>query len=289
MSFIDSLVSDLQSSEKQVYPDAVAPEPAPSSGASSGPQPGAGPTSAGDNPPPPPPPGNDIPPHQLEAEAEVWIQMSDFILGKTLAFYSTTGSAEEYRASDPEKKELKQALVRWFATMEKAPQLPPWMIFAGLMLIIYGPKFADADAKRKASKKAKKAEPAPAAAAAPPPPSPPSQPETPVKVTDEPPTHTGSPDENGVVHLIPFRPITEDPFFRKMGRANPIDAHENYMRQKSGGKLCPECETNYTKKGVKTCSSICNGKRAGRANTGKPKKKRNGKKSAPVASGNPQG
>jgi hypothetical protein len=290
MNFIDSLVSDLKDNPKQVYPDALAAEPV-----QSGPNPTGGPSSGpppppGTDPPPPPPPGADLPPHALEAEAEVWIETTDFLLSETLGFYSTTGETDKFRASESGKKQLKHALVRWFATMEKAPQLPPWMIFAGLMLIIYGPKFAEADAKRKGSKKAKKDTP-PAGDSAPKSPPPTGAPAAPVAnpVQTDGPVFTGAPDENGDVKLIPFKPITDDPFFRRHGRANPIDAHENYMRKKSGGKLCPECEVNYTKKGVNTCSTICNGKRAGRLNTGKPKKKRNGKKSAPVAGGNEKG
>lgn len=280
-NFAATLTEKASAVPKQVFPESIAQEPTSALGndpaVSSADQ-----SSAQQNASEPIPghsdaaPVSPLSPNELAAQAELWVEMSDFVISRSLAALGDK-PVEENKATPDEKKTLKDALVRYFATLQAPPQIPAWLFLLGVVVLIYGPKTFTAVKEFRAKKAAEKA-----AKEAP----------KNIPVQQQPAEKSavdGSPSAAGgsATDSIKFRTADrdfgkqgigaldkstkDDPYFKLIGKLNPVTEQENILRQRTGGKLCKLCQINYANKNRDTCSATCSGKYSARKN-GKKKK-----------------
>jgi hypothetical protein len=251
-NFAASLADKAAATPKQPFAESVAAEPIATPTGGSAPTPGAAPeggapimdgaTSASQEPP--------LTSNELAAQAELWVEMSDFAISRGLTVLSDK-PAEEFKATADEKKTLKDALLRYFSTLQSPPQIPAWLFLLGVVLLVYGPKtyiaVKEYRQKKAEEKKAKKK----------------PKDETKVDVpTSEPDSHikfNAAAPEFG--QATTFQKLDKgtatDPYFLLMKKVNPVSTHENGLRERLGGKKCQYCDINFANKGSKTCSALC--------------------------------
>lgn len=206
---------------------------------------------------------------QLKKEAGIWVFAVDLAASRGLKFWSKTGTVDEYKLNDSEKNDLTIALADYFATLQQTPKMPPWIVLAVTVAMIYGAKALSAHSKRTESKRKKKVAVDPSA---------PEHVEIKpaVKVEtknhDRRPRNTSKPAKKKADRkpkFDPSKPYWDQQWNNKGLRIfNPIDANENERRKLNGGALCLNCQTNYAKAGKNACSTHCNGKLNKKNNVG---------------------